>query len=63
MEQKKAPLTFEIKIERPDHFTWQGKLLAKDQVITFKSEIELLLAINQLLGGDTDMPCPWNIPD
>lgn len=52
MEQKKSHITFEVRIEENENYTWQGRLMKEEQVITFQSELELLRAINQLLCGD-----------
>lgn len=52
MEQKKPHITFEVRIDENENYTWQGRLMKEEQVITFQSELELLRAINQLLCGD-----------
>ncbi|UWP59395.1 hypothetical protein [Ruminococcus gauvreauii] len=53
MTQKQTPLTFEVRIEDCRNFTWQGKLTTEDrQIIEFRSELELLTAIEHMLCDD-----------
>lgn len=60
MEQAQDSVTFEIQIEEYLDFTWQGKLRKEGRSISFRSEVELLRAINELLCTDREASCCWN---
>lgn len=48
--KEKFPVTFEIKIEGCNNRTWQGKvLMAQEEIVPFKSDLELLLIIDRLV--------------
>lgn len=51
MERMQSPVTFEVRIERTDHFTWQGALLMEGQITAFNSELGLLKAIHEMLSA------------
>ena len=38
------------------NYTWQGKLTAEEKVLEFKSETELLLAMETRIYGEGEVP-------
>lgn len=56
MIQDKAIETFKVQIEQCRNSTWQGKLTADGYTVRFRSEIELLLAIDKLLSSSSKLP-------
>lgn len=60
MKQKESPTTFEVRIEGHNNSTWQGTLITGGQIITFKSDLELLRAMDELLCEKNDVSYLWN---
>ena len=56
MREEQAQRTFEVCIEECRNYTWQGKLTAEEKVLEFKSETELLLAMDTLMYGEGEVP-------
>lgn len=60
MKQKELPATFEVRIDGHKNCTWQGKLIIDEQIINFKSDLELLRAMDELLCEKNDASYLWN---
>lgn len=60
MKQKELPATFEVRIDGHKNCTWQGKLIIDEQIINFKSDLELLRAMDELLNRNDNVPYLWN---
>ena len=56
MREEQAQMTFEVCIAECRNYTWQGKLTAEEKVLEFKSETELLLAMDMLMYGEGEVP-------
>ena len=56
MREEQAQMTFAMCIEECRNYTWQGKLTAEEKVLEFKSETELLLAMDTLIYGEGEVP-------
>ena len=57
MAQEQMSMTFKINIEQRMFYTWQGTLEVNGQRIPFKSEMELLRAMNKLLPPSVILVC------
>lgn len=53
-DQVTTPISFDIFIEGSHNYTWQGKLIAEGQNVYFRSELELLAAIEHLLCDENE---------
>lgn len=58
MEQKQSFITFEVRIEKHDDENLQGTLIMDETTIAFRSDLELLMVIDQVLHNEKDIIKP-----
>lgn len=55
MEQEQSYITFEVRIEKHDDTNLQGTLILDEATISFRSDLELLMVIDQVLHNEKNI--------
>lgn len=55
MEQEQSFITFEVRIEKHDDTNLQGTLILDEATISFRSDLELLMVIDQVLHNEKNI--------